>query len=89
MKDDLDLCRFVARELGQSGGNRLEAVAPALAAMAGDQDVWHAAVADFARGQVPFDREQGIDAGIAGDVDRAADPLARQIGGGELGRSEQ
>jgi len=44
---------------------------------------------DLAGRQAPLDRNQGIDSGIAGDVDRAAYPLARQIGGGELGRREQ
>ncbi len=90
MKDDLDLRHLIARELRQSGGDRLESVAPALAAMAGDQDI--AAVPrsrTLRRGQLPFNGKQGVDAGVAGDVDRAADPLACQIGGSELGRSEQ
>jgi hypothetical protein len=47
------------------------------------------AAMDLAGRQAPLDRNQGIDSGIAGDVDRAAYPLARQIGGGELGRCEQ
>ena len=63
-------------------------VAPAFAAVAGDE---HAPrLADVPRGwQLGDDAQQGVDRGVAGDVDRPGYALAMEVGRGQLGRREQ
>ena len=76
-------------ELAQRERDRAQSVAPILAAVAGDQQSRHSAVAKAGRRKPGPRLHDRIDAGVAGDEDRSGDSFLAEIGGGEDRRREQ
>jgi len=88
VQDEVDL-NGRARKFRKGLGNGREALLPALAAMAGDQQATHRAVAERAW-RKPRDRlKQSVDAAVAGDVNLARDCLGAEVGSGQFRRREQ
>ena len=87
MKDDLDSREIGGRDFGERGSNRADAQVPILAPMAGDKQARPGR--PWRRLEVGTGREHGVDPAVAGNVDRAANAFAPEVGSAELGRCEQ
>ena len=79
VQDDEDADAAFAGDLAQRRGDRRQALAPAFPAMTGDQQALDSPVTHLCPANRP--RQRRVDAGVAGDMDRAGDFLAPEVGG--------
>ena len=79
----------IARNLDERRGNGFQPFAPALPAVAGYKYSRPSALTGRKRRQLGLDRQDGVDARVAGDVDLSGDLLCTQVIGGDRGRSER